>query len=121
MGGDDAGGALDPGPVRRLADALGAAGVGELLDIFATDGPATLAELRAALQSGRLSDAARAAHTLKSHAATFGAARLAAACREVEARAGAGDAAGAAAGLPEVVREFDPAADALRALADRLA
>jgi HPt (histidine-containing phosphotransfer) domain-containing protein len=85
-------GALDAGALATLRDMLGdddealAEVVGEFLD----SAPQRLAELRSGVVSGDLELAARAAHTLKANAATFGAAGLAGRCRDLEARARTG-------------------------------
>ena len=51
---------------------------------FLTDAPALVETAWAALERGDASEVHRAAHTLKSNAATFGAHRLADMCRELE-------------------------------------
>ena len=56
----------------------------ELLDQFFGDGPKLLAAQRQALAEGRAVDLCRAAHTLKSNAATFGAMALCAVEKELE-------------------------------------
>ena len=58
-----------------------------LLDSFNGDTPAVLHELRDVLSTGDGAIVRRAAHTLKSNAATFGATALAALCAELEAQA----------------------------------
>ena len=58
--------------------------VAELIHDFLAELPAQLAELRAASSEGDAERLHRIAHTLKSNAATFGAERLANACRELE-------------------------------------
>ena len=65
--------------------------VGALLDTFAEDAPALLAQLGGALAANDAETAIRASHTLKSNAATFGATALTALCAELEARARSGD------------------------------
>ena len=66
----------------------------ELVDTYCADSPALFAELRAAIAADDATTARRAAHTLKSTSASFGANHLAAQCREIEAAAGAGELAG---------------------------
>ena len=62
-----------------------------LVDSFTDDAPARLAEMRQGLASGDSELVRRAAHTLKSTAATLGAPVLAAGCADLEARAASGD------------------------------
>jgi len=62
---------------RDLQDAAGADFVGELVDTFAEEAPALIAELQAAVAAGAADRFRRAAHSLKSNGHTFGATRLA--------------------------------------------
>jgi HPt (histidine-containing phosphotransfer) domain-containing protein len=66
----------------------------ELVDTYLGDSPGLFAELRAAIAADDAATARRAAHTLKSTSASFGAEGLAAQCREIEASAGAGNLVG---------------------------
>ena len=66
----------------------------ELVDTYLADSPNLFAELRAAIAGDDAAAARRAAHSLKSTSASFGANTLAAQCREMEAAAGAGDLVG---------------------------
>jgi len=59
----------------------------ELIHEFLHDAPSLIESLRAAAVSRDAEAARRAAHTLKSHGATFGVRRLEAACRTVESSA----------------------------------
>ena len=56
----------------------------DLIAQLLTDAPALVETAWAALERGDASEVHRAAHTLKSNAATFGAHRLADMCRELE-------------------------------------
>jgi HPt (histidine-containing phosphotransfer) domain-containing protein len=80
---------LDPAAVRALTELVGGDRevLAELVDDFLQEAPQRLAEMR----SGDIALAGRAAHTLKSNALTFGAAALAAACREAERSAREGE------------------------------
>jgi signal transduction histidine kinase/DNA-binding response OmpR family regulator len=84
---------LEPGAMDRLMETTGGDPefVAILLDTFAEEAPGILEELRAGLRSGDPDAVRRAAHTLKSNAATFGATGLAALCADLETRARAGD------------------------------
>jgi CheY-like chemotaxis protein len=114
---------IDASAVSRLREELGSRGPAVISQLFATffeKSPLLLAGLRRALDSGEEPEARRAAHNLKSNAATLGAVRLTAVCKEVEARVVAGDLAAARALLPEVERELARATEALRPLATRI-
>ena len=89
-----------PETLERLADSFGGGAEGwefvrELIETFLEDAPQQLTALRNAVDQGDAEEARRAAHTLKSNAATFGATELSELCAELEARARAGDLAGA--------------------------
>ncbi|MCS7220115.1 MAG: response regulator [Anaerolineae bacterium] len=58
--------------------------LGDLIDGFLTEAPRLLEQIHQALATGEASVLQRAAHTLKSNAALFGAETLATLCREVE-------------------------------------
>lgn len=89
----------------------------ELIDTYLADGPGLLAELRAGLSSGDGAAVRRAAHTLKSTSATFGATRLAALGREMEAAADTGDLAAVASRVETAETEFAAVTIELRATA----
>jgi CheY-like chemotaxis protein len=95
-------GAVDLETLDRLVSSLGGGdegreAVAELVDAFLDDGAAQMTTLRAAVERGDAEEAMRAAHTLKSNGATFGAQPFAKLCRELEAlgRSGRLDAADA--------------------------
>lgn len=69
----------------------------DLVDLFVTETPARLALLASALDAGNRVTAQRAAHTLKSTAAVFGAYAMASVASAAELAARAGE-------LPEVAR-----------------
>ena len=60
--------------------------VAELIEQFLADSPALVAAARHGLEAGDAEEVRRAAHTLKSNAATFGRIELADRCRGLEAR-----------------------------------
>jgi HPt (histidine-containing phosphotransfer) domain-containing protein len=78
---------LDPSVLKKLRDTLGPRAdqtLPLLVDQFFRDGPNLLAAQRQALAEGRAGDLCRAAHTLKSNAATFGTLALWAVEKELE-------------------------------------
>jgi PAS domain S-box-containing protein len=85
-----AGATLDRETLAQLVTSLGGGdegreAVASLIDAFLDDGAAQMATLRAAVERGDADEAHRAAHTLKSNAATFGARSFSELCRELEA------------------------------------
>jgi len=115
----DGDGPIDRRILDRLLESTGGDErfVADLIQQFLTDAPELLAAARAGLERGAAEDVRRAAHTLKSNAATFGAERLAARSRELEdaAKRGALDNGGAAS-LEAVSRELDVVRETLPAL-----
>jgi HPt (histidine-containing phosphotransfer) domain-containing protein len=75
---------LDAAALERLRDSVGDEFVGELVGTFLDDAPVQLTALRNALEAGDAEAARRAAHTLKSNGATFGASRFSETCRTLE-------------------------------------
>ncbi len=75
---------IDPHTFDELQANAGADFVAELVDTFAEEAPALLAEMRTALADGAAERFRRAAHSLKSNSSTFGATRLAELARELE-------------------------------------
>jgi CheY-like chemotaxis protein len=80
---------VDAAVLARLAESMGGddAFVAELIDQFVTDSPALVAAARKGLEAGDADEVRRAAHTLKSNAATFGANELADRSHRLEATA----------------------------------
>jgi HPt (histidine-containing phosphotransfer) domain-containing protein len=110
------GGVLERAALEQLhAQAGDGAFVVELFDTFRRDGRALLETLRGALADADAAQLRRAAHTLKSNAALFGATGLAALCKELEGMAKAGTLVGAAELVARVDEEFARATEALQA------
>jgi HPt (histidine-containing phosphotransfer) domain-containing protein len=63
----------------------------ELIDLYLSDAPQRMGEIRQALSTNDWKLLERAAHTLKSSSANIGARELSAICKELEAKARAGD------------------------------
>jgi DNA-binding response OmpR family regulator len=100
---------IDHEVLAHLAEGVGddAAFVSELIEGFAEDAPALLAAARAGLVSGDAGEVRRAAHTLKSNAATFGAQALSDRSRELEEAAKAEDLSDGEAKLDAMARELE--------------
>jgi HPt (histidine-containing phosphotransfer) domain-containing protein len=69
---------------EELKQMSGADFIGELVDTFLEDGPKLVGELKAALKAGDAEAFRRAAHSLKSNGATFGANQLSQLAKELE-------------------------------------
>jgi HPt (histidine-containing phosphotransfer) domain-containing protein len=104
---------IDRAVFHELQQTAGADFVVELVDTFFSEAPQMFAELRAALSSRATDRFRRAAHSLKTNAATFGATALAGEARGLEL-GGLPPDAGAIDALQSV---FDVAAQALKELA----
>lgn len=90
--------ALDADAVRKLYELLGEdrEALEEVVDAFLDEAPKRLADLRRGVYENDSALAGRAAHTLKSNGATFGAVELVSLCRRLEEAARADDLAGSA-------------------------
>lgn len=69
---------------NALKENAGEEFIGELIDTFLEDSSSLMAEMNSALAEKDADSFRRAAHTLKSNAATFGAVQLSALARELE-------------------------------------
>ncbi len=106
------------GELFEIMGAGGGDGLVTAYDLFLTGVPPRFAEMDDALADGRFDDAARAAHTLRGSAGSYGARRLSALTTLVEQRCDQHDRCGATLVLDEMRDEFR----IFRAiLADRLA
>ena len=115
--------ALDEAVLDGLAASLGDGEEGwqfvtELVDVFLVDGDGHVKELRQAVERGDAETARRAAHTLKSNAATFGAGPLTEICREIEALSKDGELSIAEDRLARVDAEWGRVRAGLAAAAD---
>jgi GAF domain-containing protein/CheY-like chemotaxis protein/HPt (histidine-containing phosphotransfer) domain-containing protein len=102
-------GSIDEKALTRLSEGTGGdeGFVSELIGQFLTEAPGLAAAMRAGLDAGDADGVRRAAHTLKSNAATFGANELAAVCAALEDAAKRGELGDAPASLDEIVRQLD--------------
>jgi CheY-like chemotaxis protein len=110
---------LDPVALKRLQATLGkqaATMLPVLIDTFFKDAVKLQTDARQALAQGQLEELRRAAHTLKSNSANFGAQTLAALCQELENRAKEGELEDAEALLTQIEVEYKKARTALEAI-----
>jgi CheY-like chemotaxis protein/HPt (histidine-containing phosphotransfer) domain-containing protein len=108
---------VDDAVLERLAESMGGddAFVAELIDQFVTDSPALVAAARRGLEARDADEVRRAAHTLKSNAATFGANELADRSSRLEAAAKGGSLEDGPAQLEAIEDELGRVHAALRA------
>jgi HPt (histidine-containing phosphotransfer) domain-containing protein len=110
---------LEPSALSRLWDGLGeqaAQVLPELIDTALTSMPGVFGEARTALARGNADDLGRAAHTLKSNAAYFGATALEALCRDIERLADSN----ALEGLGDMLAQCEAELERTRALLEQL-
>lgn len=107
---------IDQATFDGLKQAMGADFIPELVNAFLEEAPALIAQLRPALLAGDVEMFRRAAHSIKSNAATFGATRLFELAKELEILARE-NRLGEVGGKIEPLEEaFGRAAEALREL-----
>jgi len=75
---------IDSNTFNALKESTGADFIGELIDAFLDDAPGLIAQMHSALASKDADSFRRAAHSMKSNAATFGAMELSALAKELE-------------------------------------
>jgi len=75
---------IDLQTYNTLKESTGEDFIGELVDAFLDDAPALIAQMKSALTNKDAESFRRAAHSLKSNAATFGAMELSALAKELE-------------------------------------
>jgi CheY-like chemotaxis protein len=113
---------LDQAALERLQETTG--GDPDLLtavvDAFLGDAPRLIDGARQAMKQGRLDEIRRAAHTLKSNGATFGAIRFSELCRELESLAKSGAVERSAAYIERIGTEYESVKAALITVRERL-
>jgi HPt (histidine-containing phosphotransfer) domain-containing protein len=110
--------AIDHNVLQGLRESLGGDEefLVELIQTYFDDSPVQLVAMEVALAAGDAESLRRAAHSLKSNSANFGALKLAATCKEVEEMAKAGVLAGAGEKITQVAAEYGQARVALEAI-----
>ncbi len=78
---------IDLNTFNSLKESTGADFIGELVNVFLDDAPSLIAQMRSALADKDAEVFRRAAHSMKSNAATFGATELSARAKELESLA----------------------------------
>jgi two-component system sensor histidine kinase/response regulator len=103
--------ALEPEALEQLRSEFGPEGFGELVELFASQTPALVADLRASLQAGDAEAVGRGAHKLKGTGSAVAAASMALLCQALETQARGGSLDGAS----ELVDQIDAAREATHA------
>ncbi len=116
-------GVIDTTAFARLGAALGSQArqmIPSLVDDFIKDAPGLISEAERAAQAGGAADLRRAAHTLKSNSASFGATALFSLARELEEKAKGGTCEGADLMIVRIKDEFATASAELKALVEKM-
>jgi len=111
-------GMIDRSVLNRLLESLGGDTdfLGELLGTYFDDSPRQIAAMQAAVSAGDAEGLRRAAHSLKSNSANFGALALSAECKELEMTGKAGVLEGAADKIVVVAADYEQVRAALAAI-----
>jgi HPt (histidine-containing phosphotransfer) domain-containing protein len=114
---------LDPVALERLMDTIGGDDdpdvLAGLIDTFLRDVPSLIDGARRGLQQGQADNVRRAAHTLKSNGATFGATSFSELGRELESLARSGALEGTAELIARIEAEYERVRIALEAVRER--
>ena len=110
----------EPGVINSeaLDDLLEAVGgdqafLAELIDTYLEDSPNLLSTIQSSLTLGEVDELRRAAHSLKSNSANFGAQKLAYLCKELEESARRSELDGAAGHVAQILAEYQKVKQAL--------
>ena len=109
---------IDRGVLDGLLESLGGDldFLAELLQTYFDDSPRQIAAMRAAVAAGDAEALRRAAHSLKSNSANFGALALSAKCKELELLGKAGTLDGAADKIAVVAADYEQVRGVLEAM-----
>jgi two-component system sensor histidine kinase/response regulator len=109
---------IDRGVLDGLLESLGGDldFLAELLQTYFDDSPRQIAAMRAAVAAGDAETLRRAAHSMKSNSANFGALALSAKCKELEMLGKAGTLDGAAEKIAVVEADYEQVRAALEAM-----
>jgi signal transduction histidine kinase/CheY-like chemotaxis protein len=115
-------GVLQPVALERLMEIIGDDDptlLAALIDTFLRDAPRLVDDVRRGLQQGRVDEVRRAAHTLKSNGATFGAMSLSELSRALESLARSGTLEGTAELIARLEAEYERVRIALETVRER--
>ena len=113
--------AIDESVIQTLMELDDGAGevFEELVDLYLTDAPGRLQEMRKAAEEDNADQMRRAAHTLKGSSRNLGAVRVAAVCADIESRAVEQEVAGTGDLIANAEAELGKAREGLIAQLDR--
>ena len=97
---------IDPESWEMMKSQTGPEFLAELIDMYLSDSPDLIEQMRRGLAAGDCDTVRRSAHTLKSNSASLGALRLAGAARVLEMTAKGGTLEGAEPQLAQVESEY---------------
>ena len=106
---------IDKSMLKCLVEDTDIEFVNELIDTFLEDSPDQIADLRTAINENDNDLFRRAAHTMKSNSATFGANQLAEIAKDLEALGKAGQLEGSEVKLEGLETAYDQVESALKA------
>jgi CheY-like chemotaxis protein/HPt (histidine-containing phosphotransfer) domain-containing protein len=107
-------GAIDPGKFENFRETMGADFIGEVIAVFNEDAPELLQIMEQALDQNDAESFRRAAHSLKSNSASFGAVTLSELARELEIMGREGRLAEAAEKVARAAAEYQRVQQALK-------
>jgi HPt (histidine-containing phosphotransfer) domain-containing protein len=109
---------IDRGVLERLLESFGGdmEFLAELLQTYFDDSPRQIATMQVAAAAGDAEALRRAAHSLKSNSANFGAMALSAKCKELELLGKAGTLDGAADRIAVVAADYEQVRGVLEAM-----
>jgi HPt (histidine-containing phosphotransfer) domain-containing protein len=109
---------IDRAVLAGLLDSVGGDRefLGELLQVYFEDSPQLMEAMHSALAAGNAEEFRRAAHSLKSNSANFGAMQLSRMCKGLEEMGKAGTLDGAAGRILEAEAEYARVKSALEAI-----
>jgi HPt (histidine-containing phosphotransfer) domain-containing protein len=108
---------IDQTTFDDLKDMVGDDFIGELVDTFLEESPGLFEQMNQALEDGDAATFQRAAHSLKSNSASFGAQPLEALARDLETMGRDGRLAEAAPKMSELEAAYEEAVGALKEMA----
>jgi HPt (histidine-containing phosphotransfer) domain-containing protein len=108
---------IDQATFDSLKEMVGDDYIGELIDTFLEESPGIMAQMNQALEDGDAAAFRRAAHSLKSNSASFGARPLESLARDLEYMGRDGQLDAAATKMPELEAAYEEAAGALKEMA----
>ena len=111
---------VDRAALNTLLAAMGGdeSFLSELIDTYFADTPQLLTAMRQAIETGKAEELRRAAHSLKSNSANFGAMAMATMCKELEEMGKNGTMAGVPERLTNLEAEYEKVRTVLQTVRD---